>query len=55
MHVIAKFFETFFVISIDQYLKNVVWKGFLYFFVFSVINRDIKEPIFYKPPVFSFC
>ena len=55
MHVFTKFFETFFLISIDHYLKNVVWKGFLYFSEFSVINRDIKEPIFYKPPVFNFC
>ena len=55
MHVFTKFFETFFLISIDQYLKNVVWKGFLYFSEFSVINRDIKEPIFYKPRVFNFC
>ena len=53
--VITKFFETFIVISIDQFLKNVVCKGFLYFFEFSVIQRDVKEPIFYKPPAFNFC
>ena len=49
MLVIAKFYETSIAISINQYLRDMVCRNFPYLFEFSVINRDIKEPIFYKP------
>ena len=55
MYVIKKFHETSIVISINQYLKDMVCENFPYLFEVSVINSDTKEPIYHKPLFFKFC